>query len=66
VVRSSQLQERKKLPPLMTGKRSWAQGTFDHVVIQIHQNKVVGGQLHLFISALDTHDVRARSFDCLD
>jgi hypothetical protein len=50
----------------MTRESSWLNGALNHVVIQINEDKVIRGKFHLFISTLDTHNVRTRRLEGLN
>lgn len=66
VLRSGQLQQRQKLPALMAWERSGLEGTLDHIVVQINEDKVVGRQLHFLVSALNADNVWTGCLEGLD
>jgi hypothetical protein len=66
VMGSGELEQREKFPPLVAWQRGWLDGTFNHVLVKIHQDKVVRRKLNLFVSALDTDNVRTRRLKSLD
>jgi hypothetical protein len=39
---------------------------FDHIIVQIYQDKVIRRQLHLLVPTLNAHDVRARRLESLN
>jgi hypothetical protein len=60
------LQERQELSALVTRERGWSNSAFNHVVVQIHKDEIVGWQLDLLITTLNAHNVRTRGLDSLD
>lgn len=66
VVRSGQLEQRDQFSALLPRQRGWLGGAFDFVLIQVHQDKVILGELGPFVPSLNPDYVRARCFEGLD